>query len=213
VSLYADCLLPGAARPLRIEADDGSWVTAVHEDPDAVAGALDGTGPGAVGILLGGRQLAGLGGAERARAGLVVATCRLPLVPTMRVADVVLLGLRAPHPHLWQTIIGTTRARQMSDDDEAAVRALAGRMGLAGWVDAPAVDLPPVVQALADVTRAVASLPDVLVLRRPEWLPTPALAEITAALRDEQVREGFTVVELATVGADPTGDGATLAGA
>ena len=196
MSLYLDCLLDSDQPPLRAEAEQGEWVTVACKDPDAAARAIAGTGPGVVGILLGGNQVAGLRAPQRTRAGLAVALCRLPAMPTLRLADVLLLGLRAPRPHLWQTVAGTSTARTMMRDDEAQVRALAGRVGVAEWLDAPAVDLPPDVQALADVTRAIAAVPQALVLRRPQWLSEDALGHIEAAVRDEQQRDGFAVVEL-----------------
>lgn len=196
MSLYLDCQLDGQPRPLRAEAEAGGWVTIACPDPDAAARATAGTGPGEVGILLSGRQLAGLRAAQRSRAGLAIALCRLGPMSTMRLADVLLLGLRAPRPHLWQTIAGTSKARTMMRDDEAQVRSLAGRLGMAEWVDAPAVDLPPDVQALADITRAIASAPRALVLRRPTWLDDEPLGHIMATVRDEQQRDAFAVVEL-----------------
>lgn len=207
MSLYLDCLLDSDQPPLRAEAEQRSWVTVGCKDADAAARAIAGTGPGEVGILLSGRQVAGLDAPQRSRAGLAVALCRLPPMPTLRLADVLLLGLRAPRPHLWQTMAGTSRARTMMRDDEAQVRALAGRLGAAEWLDAPAVDLPPEIEALADVTRAIGAVPQALVLRRPEWLAPDQLGHIEAAVRDEQQRDGFAVVELADhVPATPPGD-------
>ena len=196
MSLYVDCQLESHEPPVRVEAERGSWVEIAASDPDAIGRAIAGTGPGAVGILLDGRQLAGLNAPRRSLAGLAVALGRLEPMPTMRVADVLLLGLRAPRPHLWQTIIGSSRARAMMCDDEAQVRSLAGRVGIAEWLDVPAVDLPPQVQALTDVTRALASVPHALVLRRPTWLPAESLRELRTAVDDEQQRHGFAVVEL-----------------
>jgi ABC-type branched-subunit amino acid transport system ATPase component len=215
VNLYVDCQLEADEPPLRIEASSGTWVTSASTDPDGAARAIAGTGPGAVGILLGGRQLASLRAAQRWHAGLAVALCRLEPMPTMRVADVLMLGLRAPRPHLWQTIAGTAKARTMMRDDEAQVRGLAGRLGIAEWVDAPAVDLPPEVQAVTDIARALASVPRALLLRRPAWLAAATRGHIEAAIRDEQQRDGFTVVELTGVADDDDGgdpSGATLAG-
>jgi ABC-type branched-subunit amino acid transport system ATPase component len=215
VNLYVDCQLDTDLPPLRIEASPGTWVTSASRDPDGAARAIAGTGPGAVGILLGGRQLAGLRPSQRWRAGLAVALCRLEPMPTMRVADVLLLGLRAPRPHLWQTIAGTAKARTMMRDDEAQVRGLAGRLGIAEWVDAPAVNLPPEVQAVTDIARALASVPHALLLRRPAWLTVGERGHIEAAIRDEQQRHDFAVVELTGVadeGDRGNPDGATLAG-
>jgi hypothetical protein len=71
------------------------------------------------------------------------------------------------------------------------------------------------VQAVTDIARALASVPHVLLLRRPAWLAAGARGHIEAAIRDEQQRDGFAVVELTDVavgggGGDPSG--ATLAG-
>lgn len=207
MSLYVDCSFAADQPPLRAEAAAGEWVSVHNADPDAAARVIAGTQDGEVGILLDGNQLGGLRAPQRSRAGLAVALCRLAPMPTMRMADVLLLGLRAPRPHLWQTIVGTTRARTMIRDDEAQVRALAGRLGVAEWVDAAAVDLPPQVQALTDIARALASVPRALVLRRPTWLPAAHLTHIDSVLRDEQQRDGFAMLEL--VDSSPR---ATLAG-
>jgi ABC-type branched-subunit amino acid transport system ATPase component len=196
VSLFLDYLGGPDQRPIRAEAEDGEWVPLEHHDPDAVVQAMAGTGPGTVSILLDARQLAALNAQDRFHAGLAVATCRLPELPTMRVADVLLLGLRAPRPHLWQTVAGTKRAHTMARDDEAHVRALAGRLGLAHWLDGVAVGLPPEAQALADVTRGLAAVPRALVLRSPQWLAAADREGIVAAIRDEQERQGFAVVEV-----------------
>ena len=205
MSLYVDCQLHADQPPVRVEAERGSWVQVTAPDPDGTVRAIAGTGPGAVGILLDGRQLAALNAPHRALAGLAVAVCRLDPMPTLRVADVLLLGLRAPRPHLWQTIIGTSRARAMMGDDEAQVRALAGRVGIAEWLDVAAVDLPPQVQALTDVTRALAAVPRALVLRRPTWLPAESLREMRTSVSEEQQRHGFAVVELVDASPHDTG--------
>lgn len=205
MSLFVECQLESLEPRVRAEAEPGAWVEITTPDADATARALAGTRPGAENIVLEGRQLAALSAPQRSLAGLAVALCRLDPIPTMRVADVLLLGLRAPRPHLWQTIIGSRRARAMACDDEAQVRALAGRLGIAEWLDLAAVDLPPQVQALTDVTRALASVPRALVLRRPAWLPAESLREVRAAVAGEQQRDGFAVIEL--VDARPEGHG------
>ena len=206
MSLVVTCRLDGDGSRT-VDAPAGSWVRADAADPDAVGRAVAGTGPGEVTIQLNGRDLTGLRAEQRSRAGLSVALCRLEPLPMMRVADVLLLALRAPRPHLWQTIAGTSRARTMMRDDEAQVRALAGRVGVAEWLDAPAVDLPAAVQALTDITRALASLPQALVLCRPGWVGQETLDHIDAALRDEQQRDGFAVLELCHSGSGDTGAG------
>lgn len=205
MSLSVECQLDAMEPTVRAEAERGAWVEVTTPDADDAARAIAGTRPGAVVILLEGRQLAPLSAPQRSLAGLAVALCRLDPMPTMRVADVLLLGLRSPRPHLWQTIIGSRRARTMACDDEAQVRALAGRLGIAEWLDVAAVDLPPPVQALTDVTRAVASTPRALVLRRPTWLPVESLRDVRAAVDAEQQRDGFAVVELVDAPAEVGG--------
>jgi ABC-type branched-subunit amino acid transport system ATPase component len=187
--------LPPDRGEARAEAAAGTWTVAEDPDPDGVLAALAGSRPGEVRVTAGGQVLEG---ARALRLGRVaVAGCRLEPIPTLRVADVVLLGLRAPRPSLLHTLVGTRRARTMSDDDEAQVRALAGRTGLAAWVDRPAADLPPDVAALTDVTRALAGLPRGLILRRPDWLQAAAADQIREVVRAEQHIHGFAVVELA----------------
>jgi ABC-type branched-subunit amino acid transport system ATPase component len=117
-------------------------------------------------------------------------------LPALRVADVVGLGVRAPQPPLWQALIGTSRSRALSADDEAMVRALSGRVGLAGWVDRTAVNLPLKVEALVEITRALAGLPHGFVWRRPEWLDPGSLAELNEVVAAEQALSGFAVVEV-----------------
>ncbi len=184
-----------AGGALSLEAEPGAWVTVEHPSPDAVVAAIGGLGPGDVAIELDGACLTNCTAAQRHAARLCTAGCRLDPLPALRVADVIGLGLRAPQPRLWQALIGTAKARGYSADDEAQVRALAGRVGLARWVDRTAVSLPLKVEALVDVTRALAGLPEALVWRRPEWLDPASLAEVTEAVAAEQRLGGFTVVE------------------
>lgn len=180
----------------RVQAQPGEWVVVEHSAADAALNAIAGLGPGSADITVNGRSLTALSAADRHRERLCVASCRLDPLPALRVADVVGLGLRAPQPPLWQAVIGTTRARALSADDEAQIRALAGRVGLARWVDRTAVDLPMKVEALTDLTRALAGLPLVLVWRRPEWLDPVSLAEVAEAVAAEQRLAGFAVIEL-----------------
>lgn len=178
-----------------VEADLGEWVTVASPIPAQAVAAISGLGPGDVTIELDGQALSDASAAQRHAARLCSASCRLDPLPALRVADVIGLGLRAPQPRLWQALIGTARARAQSDDDEAAVRALAGRVGLSRWVDRTAVSLPLRVEALVDVTRALAGLPRALVWRSPEWLDPSSLAEVNEAVAAEQALAGFTVVE------------------
>ena len=180
---------------LQVDAADGAWVTVDHVAPDGVVAAVSGIGPGDIRIELGGEDLSPRTAAQRHAAQLCAAGCRLDPLPALRVADVIGLGLRAPQPPLWQTLIGTTKARTSSADDEAQVRALAGRVGLAGWVDRTAVNLPLKIEALVDLARALAGQPKALVWRRPEWLDPASLADVNAAVTAEQRLGGFTVVE------------------
>ena len=191
----------------QFEVDEGEWVVFGHPHADALVAAIAGTGPGWTAITLGDRSLRGTSAAQRHTAQLCVAGCRLDPLPTLRVADVVMLGLRAPQPAVWQAVVGTRGARAMSADDEAQVRALAGRVGLAPWIDRTAVDLPPEIEALTDVARALAGLPRALVLRRPEWISETALADLRTVVAEEQRRSGFSVLEVTSPAAGPVRPG------
>ena len=184
-----------AGEDFRVEAPPGAWLTVEHRAPDDAVAAIGGVGPGDVTIALDGLDLSASSAAQRAAAQLCVAGCRLDPLPALRVADVIGLGLRAPQPPLWQTLLGTERARRSSADDEAQVRALAGSLGLAGWVDRTAVNLPLKIEALVDLARALAGHPKALVWRRPEWLDAVSLAEVNAALTGRYNLGSFTVVE------------------
>lgn len=182
---------------VHFDAAPGGWVSLSHPQPGAVVAAIGGVGPGDVVIELDGEDLSSSTAVQRHAARLCTSGCRLDPLPALRVADVIGLGLRAPQPPLWQTLLGTARARMSSADDEAQVRALAGRVGLARWVDRTAVSLPLRVEALVDLTRALAGLPKVLVWRRPEWLDPVSLGAVTETVMAEQRLGGFTVVEFA----------------
>lgn len=195
MTLAVECLIPPALEPLHVEAADGEWVVVEHADADIAVAAIGGFGPATARVSLDGEQLDAATAAQRHRARLCVATCRVDPLPTLRVADFVVLGLRAPEPPLWKTLLGTSQARAMSADDRAQVRALAGRTGLAGWVDRPAADLPDLVIALMDVTRALAGLPRALVWRRPDWLPAAGVEHVRDAIAQEQAATQFSVVE------------------
>lgn len=187
--------IPGG--DVHFDAAPGEWLPMTHPQPDAVVAALGGVGPGDVVIELDGEDLSAATAAQRHAAQLCSSGGRLDPLPALRVADVIGLGLRAPQPPLWQTLLGTHGARTSSADDEAQVRALAGRVGLARWVDRTAVSLPLKIEALVDLTRALAGRPKVLIWRRPEWLDPVSLAAVTEAVMSEQGLGGFTVVEFA----------------
>ena len=184
-----------AGERISVDASDRNWVPASSTDAAAVIAAIAGLIPAPLTVTLDGQDLSTFSPVQRHRAQLCVAGSRLDPLPALRVGDVIGLGLRAPQPPLWQSLVGTARARSSHADDEAQVRALAGRVGLAGWVDRTAVDLPLKIEALVDLARALAGVPKVLVWRRPEWLNPVSLAEITAAVTAEQRLAGFTVVE------------------
>lgn len=197
--LVIDGTVADGAQRLAVHADAGAgdWVVVAHPAPDAVVAAVGGVGPGDLTITLGDTDVGALSAARRHQAKLCVTGCRLDPLPALRVADVVGLGVRAPQPPLWQALVGTARSRALSKDDEAMVRALAGRVGLARWVDRTAVNLPLKVEALVDITRALAGQPLALVWRRPEWLDAGSLAELNDVITAEQQLAGFTVVEFA----------------
>ena len=195
MKLVIEGTLNDGGAPVQAAAEAGQWTVVEHPAPDAVVAAVGGVGPGHLRIRLGEQDLSDTGPAGRHDARLCVTGCRLDPLPALRVADVVGLGVRAPQPPLWQALIGTGRSRALSQDDEAMIRALAGRVGLAGWVDRTAVRLPLKVEALVDITRALAGLPLAFVWRRPEWLDPGSLAEINEVVTAEQQQSGFAVVE------------------
>lgn len=184
-----------ADQELHLRAGGGEWVVVRHWDPDAAVAAVAGLAASSLAVALDGQDLRSASPAERSKAQLCAATCRLDQLPALRVADVIGLGLRAPQPALWRALIGTAGSRVQSADDEAQVRALAGRVGLAGWVDTTAVNLPLKIEALTDIARALAGVPKALVWRRPEWLDPASLQEITDAVVSEQRLAGFAVAE------------------
>lgn len=185
----------GSGDPVRAEAGPGEWTVVEHRAPGAAVAAVGGIGPGDLTITVAGTDVGHLTAAKRHDARLCVTACRVDPLPALRVADVVGLGVRAPQPAMWQALIGTARSRALSKDDEAMIRALAGRVGLAGWVDRTAVRLPLRIEALLDITRALAGLPLAFVWRRPEWLDAASLAEINDVVVAEQKLSGFAVVE------------------
>lgn len=196
MTLVVDGQIEGVRANAVVEA--GQWGVLSHPTPDAVVAAIGGLRDGdALTISLEGKAMHGLTAGERHSGRLCVSGCRLDPLPALRVADVVGLGVRAPQPPLWQALVGTSRSRGLSADDEAMIRALAGRVGLARWVDRTAVALPLKIEALADITRALAGLPEALVWRRPEWLDPQSLAELNEVVVAEQRLAGFAVLEVA----------------
>jgi len=179
----------------RVQADvaRAQWRTVEDLDADEIWSTLMGEGPGDREIVLDGTAVTRFGTTR----GVAAAGCTLDPMPTMRVVDVVGLGLHGPRLPLWQTLLGTRRARSRADDDEARARAVAGRTGIAAWVDRTAVDLPAPVGALVDVTRAVAGPPAALLLRRPDWLDPWVAAETRDVVAAEQRIHGFGVIEIA----------------
>lgn len=183
------------AEALDITARAGDWVSVASDDTARAVAAIGGMVDEPVAVRLGDEDLGKASPVQRHRARLCVSSCRLDPLPALRVGDVIGLGLRAPQPALWQSLIGTARARASSADDEAQVRALAGRVGLAAWVDRTAVNLPLKVEALVDLARALAGMPRALVWRSPEWLDPGSMGELTAAIAAEQRIAGFAAVE------------------
>jgi ABC-type branched-subunit amino acid transport system ATPase component len=197
MSLLLDCVSVDGSAPLRVLVPSGGWAQVAHPEPDALCAVIAGLRPGVGGIILDGRELSGLDAAMRVRFGLATVPSRVPDLPGVSVLDVALLARPAGRdPRSWTTLLGVGRARQQLGDAEAAVRSIAGRMGLAPWLDREAVRLPEEVQALLDAVRALSAAPDGLVWRRPEWLPVAAGDELAQAIVVEQERLGLTVVEL-----------------
>lgn len=193
-------LVEGQVHGVRAHAvvEAGQWGVLTHPAPDAVVAAIGGFAGGSeLTVSVGDVAMEGLTPGQRHQARLCVSGCRLDPLPALRVADVVGLGVRAPQPPLWQALVGTTRSRALSADDEAMIRALAGRVGLARWVDRTAVNLPLKIEALVDITRAVAGQPEALVWRRPEWLDPQSLAELNEVVVAEHRLGGFAVLEVA----------------
>ena len=180
---------------VEVTAQAGDWITVPSADAAAVVTAVAGLVDNPLRVHLGDEDLSDATPVQRHRAQLCVASCRLDPLPALRVGDVIGLGLRAPQPALWQSLVGTAGARASSADDEAQVRALAGRVGLAAWVDRTAVNLPLKIEALVDLARALAGMPKALVWRAPEWLDPQSLQELTTAIAAEQRIAGFAGVE------------------
>ena len=189
-------MLSVVASDIDVVVEPAAWECVRAHDADELVASCAGPGAPSVSVALAGIVLDGLTPAGRAAAGLGTATGRFPAFAGLRVLDVVLLGGRAPRPSLWQTVLGSAKVRAQLDDEEAAARALAGRLGLAEWIDHAASDLPENIVALADVTRALAGSPAALVWRRPQWLPVSEQDQIADALAAEQAIRGIGILEV-----------------
>lgn len=181
---------------INVQIAAGHWERVVSSTPDAFLARCAGTAPDEFEIAVAGAELRHASAVARCRAGLGVATGRLPAIESLRVLDVILLDVRTPRPSLWRTMLGGARVRAAVADEQAAARALAGRTGLASWVDRPASALPADVTALIDVTRAVAANPRALVWRRPQWLFSVDQERIADVVAAEQSAAGFAVLEV-----------------
>lgn len=189
--LLLDCVAPHPPRghPLvRVAVGAGEWARVADRAPDALLAAVAGLRAASGSVVLDGRELGGMSAPARVAAGLATVTGRLPDLPALRLVDV----LRLRRPRGLRRVQG---ARHRPPDDEASARALAGRLGLAGWLDAPAAGLPPAIVAAADLLRAFAQDPIALVWREPEWLGDQAGA-VADILATEQARTGLAVVAL-----------------
>lgn len=179
--------------PVRVRVEGGSHRLAVP-DPDGFLAAVAGIIPGGHVVL--GRRVLGPAAHERWTAGLATATCELPATLEVPLLEVIALGRGAP-VRAPAALFGSRRSRSAVADAVAAVRSLAGRIGLASWLAHPARSAPVHVQALADVARALAAAPDALVWRRPEWLGEAAAEEIAELVESERRRIDATAVEVA----------------
>jgi ABC-type branched-subunit amino acid transport system ATPase component len=193
---------------VNVDVAAGEWASVAHADPQALLAAVAGD-TGAVDVrsgrvLLAGEDLTGQPVYQRVRAGLAICGSAVPDVPGMRVLDVALLARTdALTGGSWRAVLGSRRAREATARREAAVRALADRMGIGRWVDADAVGLPPRVAAVVDLVRALAAGPRALVwavpigdadphtVPRPDEPAVPAVAD---ALAREQERLGLAVL-------------------
>ena len=180
---------------LHVEAAPGTWTTVRSRAADAFVDAVAGVAAG-VHVSVAGQALASRNAGQRRTAGLAVVASRLPPLPGLRVVDVIELGVAGHEVPLWQSLLGTSRARHGVHDDEAAARALAGRIGLGRWLGVDAEHLPPSVAAMTDLARGLVAAPRALVWRRPEWLAPSDIEALVEVVEEEQDRLGFAVVEI-----------------
>jgi hypothetical protein len=131
----------------------------------------------------------------RLAAGLAVATCTVPSRFEGPLLELVLLvDRRSRRARAAAAAAGARRTRAAIADGQAAGRALAGRLGLARWIDRPPAAAPPEVRALADVTRALLAEPAALVARFPRWLPEDARGALLATVEQETARRGIALL-------------------
>jgi ABC-type branched-subunit amino acid transport system ATPase component len=199
MTLVLDGVVLGAGgQPVRLAVAPGGWATLCREDADEVFATLTGLGPVPGPLLLDGHPIDRLCARERIEAGLVAAASAVESAPALDVLDVVLLTRGVPgRLTTWRAALGSGRARALLEDEHAAVRALAGRLGLGGWLDRGTVDLPGHVAALVDITRALAAEPHALLWRRPDWLTPGEQKRLAGVVRDEAQRIGCAVLEVA----------------
>lgn len=171
----------------------GEWVRLDHPEPKALLAVIAGQAAGHGRVLLAGQDLVDKAPQERVRVGLAVCSGQLPDLPGMRVLDVLQLArpvrLRAAS---WRALLGSRRARAALGAEEATVRSIAERLGLTPWLEHPAVQLPAVVAAAADLAGGLAGVPRALVWREPQ----AHSEELAAVLADEQRRLGCAVLSL-----------------
>jgi ABC-type branched-subunit amino acid transport system ATPase component len=195
--LRLDGLEDGAGGVVHVEVAAGAHAVIAVGDPDALARCVAGVGPGHGGVRLGESVLTGASAARRWQAGLAVVLSALPEDAGPSILDVILLGDGSRGR--WETLaaaLGTRRAHGRSADAEAAARALAGRIGLAPWLDTPVTAAPPHARASADLARALSGTPKALVWRRPEWLRPVEIRSLAAFVQDEARRLGLAVLEV-----------------
>jgi branched-chain amino acid transport system ATP-binding protein len=185
---------------LAVDVAAGDWLTVRSPAPRRLLDAVAGTRADVVDVAIDGRNIGPQPPPARVAAGLQVVTSTVPALPELRVLDVVLLGAWRRRPPLWQSLLATDGARAAATGHEAAARALAGRVGLGRWLDVPALDLPPGIAALTDLTRALLAQPVALVWRRPQWLAEGDDAALADVVADEQRRLGYAVLEVISDG-------------
>jgi ABC-type branched-subunit amino acid transport system ATPase component len=202
MSFVLDGVVLGAdQQPVRLAVAPGGWDTLCREDADEVFATFTSLGPVPGPLLLEGRPIDRLPARERIEAGLVAAASTVESAPALDVLDLLLLTRGVPgRLTTWRAALGSGRARALLDDEHAAVRALAGRLGLGGWLDRGTEDLPGHVAALADVTRALAADPRALLWRRPDWLTPGEQQQLAGVLREEAQRIGCAVLEVTRAG-------------
>ena len=115
-------------------------------------------------VRLGGRDLTGLSATGRARAGLGRTFQRLEVFAGMSVFDNLRVAAETSGRGLWGDLL---RPRRASSAAVARARAVLDRLGLAGWSDVPAGDLPTGTLRVVELGRALCTDPTVLLLDEP----------------------------------------------